>query len=118
MKFYNALVAGAIPIVNGWRQSYVDKLPESFIHVSDFKSPAELASHVEHLMKNETAMLPYHSWRMAKRVDRPLIEPLCKVCEKMKYLEFQKSMGVEIEPKVIENPFETITKLQACIEKS
>ena len=58
-KFPNAIINYAIPIVNGWRKSYQQKLPGSFIHVSDFASIADLTSHLRYLLSNETAYFEY-----------------------------------------------------------
>ena len=58
-KFPNALINYAIPIVNGWRETYEENLPGSFIHVSDFKSTSDLASYLGYLLRNETAYFEY-----------------------------------------------------------
>ncbi|XP_063728190.1 4-galactosyl-N-acetylglucosaminide 3-alpha-L-fucosyltransferase 9-like isoform X2 [Symsagittifera roscoffensis] len=114
-KFVNALSGGAIPIVNGWRATYEKNLPGSFIHVSDFSSPASLAKYIEDLSKNKTAMLSYHHWRNQKRIDPAKIESICEMCNRMKTIDNQKAMGIDVKPEVISDPVKTIQRLQTCM---
>ena len=37
--------------------------PNSYIHVEDFATGADLVSYLDYLDKNETAYLEYHQWR-------------------------------------------------------
>lgn len=65
-KFWrNSLGAGAVPVVYGAHPEDVKAVapPNSYIHVEDFKSPAELVKYMDYLDKNDTAYLEYHQWR-------------------------------------------------------
>ncbi|XP_075255564.1 4-galactosyl-N-acetylglucosaminide 3-alpha-L-fucosyltransferase 9-like isoform X2 [Convolutriloba macropyga] len=119
-KFPNALINYAIPIVNGWRETYEENLPGSFIHVSDFKSTSDLASYLGYLLRNETAYFEYFRWREQYQVSTWNSSPEtynkvnCEVCTKLnKTLEARKE-GVEtIE--VIKDLGETFLNLQTCV---
>ena len=37
--------------------------PNSYIHVEDYDSPAELVKYIDYLHKNDTAYLEYHKWK-------------------------------------------------------
>ena len=82
-KFSNALEAGAIPIVNGWRDSYEQKVPGSFIHVSDFENLTNLTQRLAYLLENEDAFMDYHKWRLKFRIERLHLQPQCQLCEKL-----------------------------------
>ena len=115
-KVYNSVEGGAIPIMNGWRESCDKQLPKgSFIHVSDFESISNLTKYIERLVKNENEMLAYHKWRQTARLEQSEIETVCKICNKLKELDYRKAMGMKTEPEIIENPYETIINLQTCI---
>ena len=62
-KFANSLETGAIPIVNGWLDTYKELLPGSYIHVSDFADMSQLATYLGSLLADESKMKEYHSWR-------------------------------------------------------
>ncbi|XP_063726158.1 uncharacterized protein LOC134854025 isoform X2 [Symsagittifera roscoffensis] len=85
-KFSNALLSYAVPIVNGWLDSYEKELPGSFIHVSKFRSMAELGNYLDYLLKNETAYFEYHKWRLQNTVidhDEKDTKRECTMCRKM-----------------------------------
>ena len=88
-KFSNALEVGAIPIVNGWRKSYEERVPGSFIHVSDFETMTDLASHLKYLLANEDAFMSYHKWRLDYEIERTYLQPACELCQKLK--EYRKN---------------------------
>ncbi|XP_078007940.1 LOW QUALITY PROTEIN: 3-galactosyl-N-acetylglucosaminide 4-alpha-L-fucosyltransferase FUT3-like [Phascolarctos cinereus] len=63
--WHNALAAWAVPIVYGPpKYNYELFLPsDAFIHVSDFKSPKELAIYLMKMNKDEKRYLAYFQWR-------------------------------------------------------
>ncbi|VDM00048.1 unnamed protein product [Schistocephalus solidus] len=63
--FENALRQDMVPVVMGApRESYCAIAPpNSFIHVDDFSSPAELAGYLNWLDRNDTAYASYFAWR-------------------------------------------------------
>lgn len=82
-KFVNSLEAGAIPIVNGWRSSYEEKINNSFVHILDFQSIDSLAIYLEELVKNESIWLQYQQWRSIKHIEKIGLEINCKICQKL-----------------------------------
>ena len=56
-KFSNGLLSYAVPIVNGWLESYEKELPGSFIHLSKFRSMAELGNYLDYLLKTTPLIL-------------------------------------------------------------
>ena len=84
-KFSNAIQSFAIPIVNGWWESYKELLPGSFIHVRQFKTMSELGKYLDYLLKNETAFMEYHKWRTEFKVvdhDENDTKRECMLCKK------------------------------------
>ncbi|BHF67890.1 Alpha-(1,3)-fucosyltransferase 7 [Sparganum proliferum] len=63
--FENALKHDMVPVVMGApRESYCALAPpNSFIHVDDFSSPAELADYLNWLDRNDTAYASYFAWK-------------------------------------------------------
>ena len=63
--WFNGLRSGAVPIVWGPKKSDILKVAptKSFIHASDFDSPAKLVEHLNYLTNNETAYAEYLDWR-------------------------------------------------------
>ncbi|KAL7056826.1 hypothetical protein AAHC03_019143 [Spirometra sp. Aus1] len=63
--FINALMYGMIPVVMGAPRSSYCALapPNSFIHVDDFLSPADLAAYLHWLDQNDTAYASYFVWQ-------------------------------------------------------
>ncbi|XP_009984387.1 PREDICTED: galactoside 3(4)-L-fucosyltransferase-like [Tauraco erythrolophus] len=61
----NALTAGTVPVVLGPpRENYELFLPpDSFIHVDDFASPADLAQYLQELSKDSERYQRYFQWR-------------------------------------------------------
>ena len=87
-KFGNALANYAIPIVNGWRESYEQILPGSFIHIADFENYSRVAEYLSDLLGNKEEFFAYHKWRLTHEVlkeERSEMYNLlhCRVCEKV-----------------------------------
>ena len=80
-KFAGALRDFAVPIVNGWRESYERVLPGSYIFPGDFKDKREMGKYLGYLLRNETAYLEYHKWRT--QYIRGNSPAKCEVCRKL-----------------------------------
>ncbi|NXH18243.1 FUT3 fucosyltransferase, partial [Bucco capensis] len=80
----NALSSGTIPIVLGPpRENYERFLPpDSFIHISDFPSPQELAKYLQELSEDTERYQSYFQWRKwLKPVPIPgWAVQLCRAC--------------------------------------
>lgn len=87
--WWNAYHKEVVPIVMGARKSDYERLcpPNSFIHVDDFDSPADLARYLSFLLHNDTAYNSFFEW---KRKYKVLNEHgyfgssslhLCRMCE-------------------------------------
>lgn len=80
----NAYEAGVVPVVLGPdRRTYEAVAPPgSFIHVADYKSPADLATHIKELAANRTAYERYFEWRRTHRIKMytDWRERLCQIC--------------------------------------
>ena len=66
-KFWrNSLDQGLVPIVFGPHPDDLAAVapPNSFIHVENFATKAELVDYLEYLNVNDTAYLAYHQWRL------------------------------------------------------
>ena len=63
--WYNAIQNDIVPIVMGPHRHVYERLapPNSFIHVDDFESPADLARYLKLLSKNKTKYLQYFKWK-------------------------------------------------------
>nr|VZI11559.1 unnamed protein product [Spirometra erinaceieuropaei] len=73
-KFFdNALGHDMVPVVMGApRESYCALAPpNSFIHVDDFSSPAELADYLNWLDRNDTAYASFFAWKAYGHLVRP-----------------------------------------------
>lgn len=86
-KFWrNALQAGAIPVVLGPSRATYEAVapPHSFIHVSDFKSTAELAAHLKYVAANKGLCEEYFQWHHTHRIKTytDWRERLCQICIK------------------------------------
>lgn len=83
-KLWNALVAGAIPVVLGpSRQSYERFLPaEAFIHVDDFPTVRSLARYLVQLRRNPSRLRKHLAWRDKYSVHQPVFwdEHYCTAC--------------------------------------
>nr|XP_039253289.1 4-galactosyl-N-acetylglucosaminide 3-alpha-L-fucosyltransferase 9-like [Styela clava] len=62
--FYNAIVVGIVPVINGpTREDVSAILPKrSFIHLEDFENLNKLAEYLKYLDSNDTAYLEYFNW--------------------------------------------------------
>lgn len=86
-KFLNSLVSYAIPIVNGWKESYKRLLPGSFIHAKDFPDVGALSKYLVNLQKNISSILEFQKWRQFVEVGGAVEERnrvLCEICRKLK----------------------------------
>lgn len=80
----NAFEAGVVPVVLGPDRRTYEALapPGSFIHVTDFKSPADLAAYMQKVAANKTAYQRYFGWRQTHRIKTytDWRERLCQIC--------------------------------------
>ena len=116
-KYFNALEAGAIPIVNGWRSSYQDQLPGSFIHVSDFESLQGLADYLKHLLGNEETRLKYHAWRVKYSLERAEYQPISYLCTKLMEHRQKARGGDFVKPSIIRDLKSSMVTFQNCTRK-
>uniref|UniRef100_UPI00358E237C alpha-(1,3)-fucosyltransferase 7-like isoform X2 n=1 Tax=Myxine glutinosa TaxID=7769 RepID=UPI00358E237C len=88
--WHNSFLAGLVPVVFGTtRKNYEDFVPgDSFIHVDDFSSPAELAAHLHYLDQNDTAYQAYFDWHAKFRLhtNKTFISRLCDICHNLSNL--------------------------------
>ncbi|XP_028320097.1 alpha-(1,3)-fucosyltransferase 4-like [Gouania willdenowi] len=94
-KLWNAVRAGAIPVVLGpSRQSYERLLPpEAFIHVDDFPTVEELAQYLNKVMQNPDLMKHHLSWRQNYSVHLSTRNELyCDACEVVRRTRGQTSV--------------------------
>uniref|UniRef100_A0A8C4NK92 Fucosyltransferase n=1 Tax=Eptatretus burgeri TaxID=7764 RepID=A0A8C4NK92_EPTBU len=91
----NALWAGLVPVVLGTtRKNYEDFLPgDSFIHVDDFSSPAELAAYLHYLDQNDTAYQAYFNWRTkyVLHISFSVFNRICEICKHVPNLTAYKT---------------------------
>jgi hypothetical protein len=83
-KFWDALKYGIVPIVLGSPQEDVERAapPDSFLHVDNFTSPAELADYLLYLDSHPLAYNKYYKWRERFEIAIPFAESkTCKLCE-------------------------------------
>ena len=54
-----------VPVIMGPTRHWCEvNLPtQSYIHVEDFETPAQLAKHLVYLSNNQTAYMKHHRWR-------------------------------------------------------
>ena len=100
-KFSNALANYAIPIVNGWRESYEQRLPGSFIHVADFETTDHLVEYLKTLLQDENKLLELHKWRQKFELIRENKISMhnrlpCRVCEKVAEIRKKNKGGGEM----------------------
>ncbi|XP_026199959.1 alpha-(1,3)-fucosyltransferase 7 [Anabas testudineus] len=80
----NAFQAGAVPVVLGPSRATYEALapPDSFIHVLDYKSIAELAEHLKHVAADRQAYEKYLQWHHTHRIKTytDWRERLCQIC--------------------------------------
>uniref|UniRef100_A0A3Q0SET5 Fucosyltransferase n=1 Tax=Amphilophus citrinellus TaxID=61819 RepID=A0A3Q0SET5_AMPCI len=83
-KLWNAVLAGAVPVVLGpSRQNYERFLPpRAFIHVDDFPTIEELARYLLMLRRSPTQMRWHLDWRRSYGVHQPAFwsEHYCTAC--------------------------------------
>ncbi|CAH8287402.1 unnamed protein product, partial [Schistosoma turkestanicum] len=80
--FRNAFKHDVIPVVMGASIEEYKRVapPHSFIHVDQFKSPAELANYLKYLDRNKTAYNEYFAWRDHGTIDAWSSKPQCVIC--------------------------------------
>nr|XP_046241632.1 alpha-(1,3)-fucosyltransferase 7 [Scatophagus argus]XP_046241633.1 alpha-(1,3)-fucosyltransferase 7 [Scatophagus argus]XP_046241634.1 alpha-(1,3)-fucosyltransferase 7 [Scatophagus argus] len=80
----NAFQAGVVPVVFGPSRATYEALapPGSFIHVSDFKSTADLAAYLKHVAADRQAYEKYFQWHRTHRIKTytDWRERLCQIC--------------------------------------
>lgn len=80
----NALQASAIPVVLGPSRATYEALapPDSFIHISDFKSTTELAAYLKHTATDRQAYDKFFQWHSTHRIKTytDWRERLCQIC--------------------------------------
>ncbi|XP_068594762.1 alpha-(1,3)-fucosyltransferase 7 [Brachionichthys hirsutus] len=80
----NAFQAGSVPVVLGPSRATYEALapPGSFIHVTDFKSTADLAAHLRHVAADGQAYEKYLQWQHTHRIKTfsDWRERLCQIC--------------------------------------
>ena len=112
-KFANSLKVFAIPVVNGFRESYERLVPGSFIHVKDFGNTENLARYLDYLLQNETAFMEYHKWRthtsLEPEENARRYRSECSLCEKLAdYYEGDR------KPTIIPDLEQEMKTLQTC----
>lgn len=90
----NAFEAGVVPVVLGPNRATYEALapPGSFIHVADFKSPADLAAHLKQVAADRKAYEEHFQWRHTHRIKTytDWRERLCQICIKYPTLPARK----------------------------
>lgn len=87
--WWNAYQKESVPVVMGAPKEDYVKLcpPNSFLHVDDFASPAELAKRLLELASNETAYNRFFEWKKEYRVSNEHgyfgspSQHICRICE-------------------------------------
>ena len=95
-KFWRAISSGLIPVVLGpGKQSYLDlNVPESaFIHVDDFASARDLATHLHRIENNYLLYRAHFQWLNQYDVvyDINVLEPIrmCELCMRLNEQKWQ-----------------------------
>ncbi len=90
-KFFRTLMYDVIPIVLGGGNYSAVAPPHSFIDVTDFSSPRQLALYLRYLIANPKEYLKYFQWKkdytaytFPGRFNR-VLEPLCDILHNPKY---------------------------------
>ncbi|XP_075260143.1 alpha-(1,3)-fucosyltransferase 4-like isoform X2 [Convolutriloba macropyga] len=113
-RFISAIVAGAIPIVWGRRDTYNEMLPGSFIHLSDFSSLSQLSKYLESLLKDEKKLNKYQEWRQFYIYEQTGIEVACKLCRKLEKLKRAQMAGEKPTLTLIPDLAQHYRTLQEC----
>jgi alpha-1,3-fucosyltransferase len=82
-KFYRALSSDIVPIVYGGVDYSSYAPPLSYIDVSDFKSPKDLADYLKLLDENDGLYLKYFDWKKDYEVVSRPVTGWCELCEKL-----------------------------------
>lgn len=82
-KFYRALASDIVPIVYGGADYSSYAPPLSYIDVSDFKSPIDLANYLKLLDQNDGLYLKYFDWKKNYEVVTQPTTGWCELCEKL-----------------------------------
>ena len=114
-KFLNSIAVGAIPIVNGWWDTYKELLPGSYIHVNEFANLSQLADYLERLLQDEKMMKKYHEWRKVYRYERTGVKAACQLCQKLEKFKLAQLAGKQWKPTIIPSMFEKYKTLQKCV---
>ncbi|XP_075258662.1 4-galactosyl-N-acetylglucosaminide 3-alpha-L-fucosyltransferase 9-like [Convolutriloba macropyga] len=115
-KFSNPLISYAIPIVNGWKETYQKRMPGSFIYYNDFATAKELSEYMQYLRSNWTAFMEYHKWRQFYTV-QDLGEAQDKLyCDICKRLKQEKDSGYQ-KTYTIPNVSAFYRTMQTCVRR-
>lgn len=91
--FYNAYSKGAIPVILGPPLKDCNLLlpPNSFLHVDNYETPAELAEAIIRISKSQESLLSLHRWRNHFKVANEhgffgsRSYHYCRLCEALNY---------------------------------
>ncbi|XP_031625079.1 glycoprotein 3-alpha-L-fucosyltransferase A-like [Contarinia nasturtii] len=83
--FVNALSRRVLPIVMGPPRETYEKIAPyySFIHVDDFKSPADLAAYLHELDEKDELYNAYFQWKGTGKIVKEPIRFFCTLCERL-----------------------------------
>jgi drug/metabolite transporter (DMT)-like permease len=103
-KIVRAYEKGMVPVALGGRSKAdyeaLGLPPHSFIHVSDFASPRELAAYLVELDRNDAKFRAYHVWRgrytLVAGVDAARRPELCALCKDLHADALRKSTWEDI----------------------
>ncbi|XP_071377558.1 alpha-(1,3)-fucosyltransferase 4-like [Centroberyx affinis] len=87
-KLWNAVLAGAIPVVLGPSRDNYERFlpPEAFIHVDDFPTVRGLAQYLLLLRRNPARLQRHLDWRRSYSIHRPTFwsEHYCTACRRVR----------------------------------
>ncbi|CAL8362046.1 unnamed protein product [Merluccius merluccius] len=99
-KLWNAVLAGAVPVVLGPpRENYERFLPpEAFIHVDDFPSVRGLARYLLLLRRDPVLLRRHLAWRRSYRVRQPAFwgEHFCSACHAVRKVKGRTSRVTQL----------------------
>ena len=113
-KFVNSIAVGAIPIVNGWPETYRELLPGSYIHVNQFSNVSQLAQYLDSLLRDEKEMNKYQEWRKLYTYERAGVEIACELCKKLEQLKIDKWRGKPVKPSIVDNMASHFKSMANC----